>query len=110
MLQPKVEPLTYNLPAEVGAWNCAGTGWLQAALQLSLLHGLVGKRSGCHDNFSSHFRLEGTFPKAPLHLCILGDLSCLGEGGGEPLPQGISPSLPMVEMGRGTALPWQHLL
>lgn len=109
MLQPKVETLTTcRLKWELGAVLAqAGS---QAALQLSLLHGLVGKRSGCHDNFSSHFRLEGTFPKAPLHLCILGDLSCLGEGGGEPLPQGISPSLPMVEMGRGTALPWQHLL
>lgn len=26
---------------------------------------------------SIHFRLEGTFPKAPLHLCVLGDLPAL---------------------------------
>lgn len=26
---------------------------------------------------SIHFRLEGTFPKALLHLCVLGDLSAL---------------------------------
>lgn len=82
----------------------------QAALQLSLLHGLVGIGSSCHDNISSHLRLEGTFPKAPLHLCVLGDLSCLGKGGGEPLPLGISPSSWMVEMGRGTVLLWQQLL
>lgn len=42
-----------------------------AALQLSLLHGLVDKESGYHGNPSSHFRLERTFPKAPLHLCVL---------------------------------------
>lgn len=95
MLQPKVDlfHIACQLKGEFGAVLAqAGS---QAALQLSLLHGLVGKGFGCHDNFSSHFRLEGTFPKAPLHLCVLGDLSCLGEGGGEPLPPGISPSLPM---------------
>lgn len=110
MLQPKVDlcHIACLLNWELGA-ALAHTG-SQAVLQLSLLHGLVGIGSGCYDNISSHLRLEGTFPKAPLHLCVLGDLSCLGKGGGEPLPPGISPRSRMVEMGRGTVLLWQQLL
>lgn len=104
MLQRKVDlhhiacPLNRKLGAALAH---AGS---QAALQLSLLHGLVGIGFGYHDNISSHLRLEGTFPKASLHLCVLGRLSCLGEGGGEPLSPGISPSSPDDRNGLGNCV------
>lgn len=44
---------------------------------ISFLHGLVGQKSGCHSNFQHHFRLDRTFPKAPLHLCVLGNFPAL---------------------------------